>query len=129
MTYSSGFQYKGRCENVREGEGEMDWGGGTTYKGQWKGDKMHGKGLFMSKLNGATMYDGEWENGRRHGKGAEIMLREKYDGEWQDDKKHGRGFRKLVSGATEHQMWQRGILVSGSETTAAELPTITPNEF
>ncbi|XP_065841744.1 alsin-like [Oscarella lobularis] len=153
MTYSSGFQYKGKwCENVREGEGEMDWGGGTTYKGQWKGDKMHGKGLFMSKLNGATMYDGEWENGRRHGKGAEVTTRGKYDGEWQEgmkhgkgketslvgttytgnwlnDKKHGRGFRKLVSGATEHQMWQRGILISGSETTAVELPTITPNEF
>ena len=83
MTYSSGFQYKGKCcENVREGE--MDWGGGTTYKGQWKGDKMHGKGLFMSKLNGATMYDGEWENGRRHGKGAEATTSGKYDGEWQE---------------------------------------------
>ena len=45
---------------------------------------MHGKGLFMSKLNGATMYDGEWENGRRHGKGAEITTRGKYDGEWHE---------------------------------------------
>ena len=63
MTYSSGFQYKGKwCENVREGEEEMDWGGGTTYKGQWKGDKMHGKELFMSKLNGG--YVVRWRMGK-----------------------------------------------------------------
>ena len=45
MTYSSGFQYKSKwCENVREGEGEMDWGGGTTNKGQRKGIKCTGRG-------------------------------------------------------------------------------------
>jgi len=41
------------------------WADGRDYIGQWKTNKMHGKGVF------------KWSDGRR------------YEGEYIEDKKHG----------------------------------------
>ena len=35
---------------------------GTTYVGQWKDDKMHGRGK-LTFSSGKVYHDGEWENG------------------------------------------------------------------
>ena len=34
--------------NLREGEGEMMWSNGTSYKGEWKKGMANGKGVLTT---------------------------------------------------------------------------------
>jgi len=44
----SGNKYEGNfIEDQREGFGIYKWLNGTVYKGDWKGDKMNGKGIMI----------------------------------------------------------------------------------
>ena len=40
---------------------------GSCYKGEWKGGKKHGRGIYM--WPDGSMYEGEWEEDRFHGYG------------------------------------------------------------
>jgi len=80
--------YKGGCKDglahgkglakgrdVFEGEffegdklkGKYTWANGTTYDGEWKNDKQHGRGT-MRNGNGDLVFEGQWVNGKRQGK-------------------------------------------------------------
>jgi hypothetical protein len=39
---------------------------GSTYVGQWKDDKMNGRGIYTSP--DGTRYEGEWKDGKSIGK-------------------------------------------------------------
>ena len=62
MTCRSGSVYSGEWrEGVKEGEGEMVWGGGRErYEGQWVNGKPHGHGVYtwygQPSLNHAQVY-------------------------------------------------------------------------
>ena len=64
---------------------------GTRYVGQVKNNKRSGKGLFYYKDN--SYYDGNWKDNRMHGRGSLFdsngMLL--YDGGWYMDNFHGKG--------------------------------------
>ena len=69
---------------------------GERYKGSWKGNKRHGKGVFFYKSG--NRYEGEWKDDRRHGLGTlyileheESKLRVSYSGNWVNDKPSGMG--------------------------------------
>jgi len=85
----------------------------SKYDGEWKDDKFHGKGIYISDC-GCCKYDGDWRNGKKHGQGT--LIREpagdlgvlKYVGEWKDDKKHGFG----ISSRRKHIYmghWKEGL--------------------
>lgn len=50
-------------KDLKEGFGELTFADGSTYKGEWKEGKEHGKGTFISK---SGLYrEGEWYKGQR----------------------------------------------------------------
>lgn len=73
------FQGKGRLINkkgdaydgmfdkgLRSGHGKQVYANGDVYEGGWSGDKMHGQGVYKTKLNG-HVYTGGFEDGQRKG--------------------------------------------------------------
>lgn len=41
-------------EGAREGRGKYKWNDNSYYDGEWKGDKMHGRGVYCSAEGVAT---------------------------------------------------------------------------
>lgn len=61
----------------------------TSWQGNWKDDKQHGKGTLVSD-NGT--YQGMWKDGKKHGQGElKLTNGEVYTGEWAEDMRHGQG--------------------------------------
>ena len=74
---------------------------GERYKGSWKNNKRHGKGVFFYKSG--NRYEGEWKDDKRHGLGTlykleheESKLRVSYSGNWLNDKPSGMGVQEDV---------------------------------
>eukprot|EP00056_Hartaetosiga_gracilis_P001800 m.47741 g.47741 ORF g.47741 m.47741 type:complete len:231 (+) comp10786_c0_seq2:49-741(+) len=71
---------------------------GDRYKGEWKDDRMHGKGSYESKKD-CFLYDGGFEHGQRCGYGVYSVqvgdgeYYKQYMGYWQQDKHHGQGVK------------------------------------
>jgi hypothetical protein len=63
---------------------KIRWADGREYSGEWKDNKMHGKGIFS------------WKDGRR------------YEGEYIDDKKHGYGEFSWPDGRLYKGYWENG---------------------
>ena len=86
---------------------------GERYKGSWKNNKRHGKGIFFYK-NG-NRYEGEWKDDKRDGLGTlyvlvadEQKLRVRYSGAWVDDKQCGIGVYYNAKGECFNGDWLRG---------------------
>lgn len=100
--------------NLREGQGKMEYTNGDVYEGGWKTNMRHGQGCLVGKAdnfkytgewaedckNGfgklttkcGLSYEGEWKDDRRKGKGTQIEPDgSKYEGEYADDRRHGQG--------------------------------------
>ena len=64
------------------------------YKGSWKNDLYHGKGVLFDKYDD-IIYEGCWKNGMKNGYGIfyekEYGVCSKYAGDFCDDKKDGYG--------------------------------------
>jgi hypothetical protein len=52
----------------------------TSYQGEWRDSKRHGKGIFIS-ASGAS-YDGDWDSNERHGQGTFSIGHTSYKGIW-----------------------------------------------
>ena len=99
--------YKGEFKNYRlHGQGEYTivsgrWKG-CKYTGEFKKNKIWGKGVFYYK-NG-NVYEGEFVKNKISGKGTYTYANgNKYEGEWKKHKFHGTGtftyaYGKVVSG-------------------------------
>jgi hypothetical protein len=76
------FVYKGGFkDNLFSGKGEMAWGDGRNYQGEWVLGKMHGMGLFEWK--DGKKFKGMFEYSKKHGKGTLILPSgNQIDGEW-----------------------------------------------
>lgn len=86
---------------------------GTSYHGEWHGDKKHGYGL-QTFPNG-NKYEGQWEGGLRSGEGvlwvpvgASNKLRKLYVGSWKGDRRHGKGTCYFKSGEYFQGNWEEG---------------------
>ena len=87
---------------------------GERYKGSWKGNKRHGKGVFFYKSG--NRYEGEWKDDRRHGLGTlyileheESKLRVSYSGNWVNDKPSGMGVFYNEKGECYNGEWKHGM--------------------
>ena len=62
----------------------------STYEGDWKRGKKHGKGIYY--FTNRDRYEGDWKRGEMHGQGTYFFSGgDKYVGKWKDGKKHGQG--------------------------------------
>ena len=55
--------YRGELKHgTKNRKGTYTWSDCSKYKGEWRDDKMHGRGT-MFYTNGNKKYVGEWQNG------------------------------------------------------------------
>lgn len=85
------ISYEGAVINGKaNGYGEATTSYQHRYKGYWKDNDFHGKGVLY--FAGGDVYDGEWKNGERT---ANCIMTYKngntYTGEWLNNSMHGKG--------------------------------------
>ena len=78
-----------QTSNVKTKHDNIDYGNGESYVGELSNGKRDGKGTFVCEK---FTFTGEWKDDKMHGKG-EIVYKngEKYVGEWRDNQKYGQG--------------------------------------
>ncbi len=87
---------------------------GTTYNGEWEGNKRHGYGIWIRP--DGTRYEGEWENDKPNGRGILTNADgSTYSGDWKDGKRHGRGTVVYPDGTKRSGIWRAGRLVEEKE--------------
>lgn len=106
------LQYTGEVQNGKaNGYGEA----GTffkgkadgNYKGYWKDNTFHGKGVKTYGDGGK--YDGNWLNGKQQGQGVQIWANgDKYDGNWVNNQRTGKGNYYWADGGRYEGGWQNG---------------------
>ena len=102
--------------NKREIKGIMYYKNGSKYEGQWRNDKKHGRGVFISqnynnpKLIGIK-YEGEFNNDKIEGYGVgKYTSGDRYEGEWKNNKQYGRGVLIYKEGGKYIGEWKNGKL-------------------
>jgi hypothetical protein len=69
---------------TRLGYGINHWRNGAVFEGEWKNNRMNGKGTFWH--NTGDIYVGEFNNERMHGFGVYIHSNgSRYEGDWVKD--------------------------------------------
>lgn len=83
--------YKGDWKNNNfHGKGLLDYVAGSKYEGDFLNGKPHGKGIYY--FEGSGNYTGDFVNGKRQGKGVTTYSDgSKKEGEWYDDQFRGDG--------------------------------------
>jgi len=99
-------------KKIPNGFGEYEFSDGTSYKGEWKDGKYHGKGIFSDSA-GDDKYKGKWKNGKMHGQGVRIyydgVQERKLKGEFKDNSLHGLGSEKTKNWKRSGN-WKNGKL-------------------
>lgn len=85
------IQYVGEVQNGNaNGYGEGIFETGSVYKGHWKDNLRHGKGVFT--WEDEEYYEGNFVEGKREGYGEYYWKNgEVYKGFWKNDMRHGEG--------------------------------------
>ena len=105
----------------RHGRGIQLWNDKTIYMGQWKNDKINGKGKLTNPIGDyyegdfindnaegygsyihkeGSSYYGMWKNNRQEGHGKEIWPdKTEYEGDYRNGEKWGKGKLKLNDGS------------------------------
>ena len=97
----------------RNGHGKLSFLDGSFYRGNFKDDQMHGKGIYVDATDG-SQYDGEWYKNLRQGQGALIdTLGNIYNGEFWANMRHGHGTVHNVDGSVYTGRYE-GNLVKGT---------------
>ncbi|GAB6024905.1 agglutinin-like protein 2, variant 2 [Chamberlinius hualienensis] len=79
-----------------QGHGELTWGDGRQYVGQFKQNNQDGFGTYIvESSNGQTIYRGSWKNGKLNGLGSvKYPNGDTYEGYFKDRLRHGHGVLK-----------------------------------
>ena len=90
-TIETNGTYTGNRENGKKsGTGTFKWNDGTVYEGEWKEDKINGKGKLTIPNKGT--YEGDFENGEKEGQGKYTFSNgDTYYGEFLDNQFNGQG--------------------------------------
>lgn len=116
IKYCNGDVYEGEidADEKPHGEGKYihcfkpDHNQQSSYTGQWKNGKRHGKGIYL--YTNGDVYDGLWKNNERHGPDGQYTYRNPkakiFKGHWVEDKKCGYGVMLFTNGDKYKGMWQ-----------------------
>lgn len=135
--------YEGRVERgLAQGKGTFTFLDGSKYIGDFKDNKMEGKGR-MTNANG-VIYDGGFERGRPNGQGTVIFPDgrkyvgeivenhihgkgamtypdgSKYEGEFQMDKKYGKGVMTYPDGRKEEGEFKEDRFIGAGGTDSGK---------
>lgn len=89
--YEDGSSFKGQCKDGKfHGKGKMRWASGDSYEGHYCDGLMHGQGRYKHADGGR--FHGQFSGNLREGYGvftygSGIL----YEGEWKEDKPDGNG--------------------------------------
>jgi len=97
-------QWKGDKIN---GKGTYYYADGARYKGEFVENKMHGYGEYFY-VNG-DRYEGQWKDGKRNGQGTYYRTSgNRYEGQWKDERINGQGTLYHANGARHEGQYQNG---------------------
>ncbi|CAD8088612.1 unnamed protein product [Paramecium primaurelia] len=107
FTYPNGDHYSGdMMNNLKHGQGRLQFSYGGYYEGQWANDQYNGMGVLVV---GDSRYEGQFINGKKNGQGKQVWNnRQQYDGQWVDNNMHGNGEWTFVNGAKKKGVWAHG---------------------
>ncbi|MCB8818319.1 cell wall-binding repeat-containing protein [Desulfosporosinus shakirovi] len=84
-------------DGKKEGQGKYTWANGDVYSGEWKNDKMNGRGVLV--YSDGTEYSGTFVDNKREGQGyIKWFNNETYTGEWKNDLMSGEGSYTFKNG-------------------------------
>jgi len=90
---------------MRDGEGTMKWVNRDFYEGNWKEDRLHGKGKLV---NFEGSYEGSFICDKREGEGTMAYLDgRKYLGNWLQDMHCGKGIMITPDGTKYDGEWKK----------------------
>ncbi len=82
---------------IKRGSNTFLYPNGNRYIGDYKGNRMHGKGEFY--WTNGNVYSGEFKNGMRHGKGSlKYYNGSGYSGDWENGYMEGKGIYTWTNG-------------------------------
>jgi len=83
------------------------WNDGRTFKGEWKNNCMHGKGVYTWP-NGKK-YDGDYRDDKKDGQGVYTWPDgRQYSGPWKKGKQEGIGRFRSKNGTVKSGLWEDG---------------------
>jgi hypothetical protein len=126
----------------REGQGQLSWSNGDVYKGEWRFDLYHGRGIFTFAKKGeifegtfaqgqytqgkytyasGDVYDGQFKQGLRTGRGTYRYAGsgEVYEGQWLKGVRSGQGKLSKPNGEVYDGQWLKGIQSGPGKLTYA----------
>ena len=69
-------------------QGKFSWDDGSSYKGEFKYNEIHGFGVYI--WSDGRRYEGQWQKSRMHGNGTFSWSDGRvYKGDYLNDQKHG----------------------------------------
>lgn len=94
---------------MANGKGVFRQYDGGEYEGDFKNDRFHGYGKFVT-ADKNLIYEGEFYEHLQHGYGTEISLSEKYKyvGNFKNDVKEGHGHIVYENGSSYDGLWKNG---------------------
>uniref|UniRef100_A0A0G4GCL5 ABC1 atypical kinase-like domain-containing protein n=1 Tax=Chromera velia CCMP2878 TaxID=1169474 RepID=A0A0G4GCL5_9ALVE len=111
--FQSGSSYSGEWKgNKRHGWGKMGWPDGTSYEGEWKETNAEGKGRL--RHSDGEVYIGEWKNNTTYGFGTHFHQNStSYSGGWKNDLQYrGEFYLNDIHGIGTYK-WADGKSFSG----------------
>lgn len=118
LLYDDKYTDEGEFKNNKmHGKGSRSYvKDGTKYVGDFVDDKFEGRGI-LTKANG-NVYDGEWKNNLQNGYGTlRFPTGDKYEGQFFNGKMHGKGKKTWYSNYTSYiSLRKDGKVVEGQFT-------------
>lgn len=120
IKYENGSTYTGQTKSgKRHGKGVFQDTQGNIYEGDFRDDKIEGTGVYRTAEG--TEYTGQWRNEVQEGDGKEVWPDgSKYVGQYSKGLKHGRGEYVWEDGAMYIGEWKAGV-IEGQVSSAGDL--------
>ena len=112
IIYGDGEEYNGEFKDKKFcGKGTYNFASGLIYEGEFVNNKFNGKGVLT--FPNKKIYNGEFKDNKFNGIGA-IQNEDgsKYEGEFKDHQYNGKGKFTEPSGKIEIGIWKGGVKIN-----------------
>lgn len=100
LSYKSGASFKGQVHDHKKiGCGVFTWPNNARYEGEFLDNNREGSGKQL--WPDGSIYEGQFHNDLRHGQGEHVWANnESYKGKFLQDRRHGHGIYTWADGST-----------------------------